>query len=73
MLTKVMGIILFALGVGGILLGTGGFLNTLPQLSGIEETVFLFGGAILCVLGYIMARDRTLRDEEPKDEESELK
>lgn len=62
MLTKVMGIILFVFGAGGILLGTAGFLNTLPQLSGIEETVLLFGGATLCVLGYIMARDRGPRD-----------
>ncbi len=64
MITKVMGVILFVLGAGGILLGTAGFLNQVPQLTGIEQTVLMFGGAILCLLGYFMAR--------PKPEEPPL-
>ncbi len=64
MITKVMGVILFVFGAGGILLGTAGFLDMIKQLSGIEETVLMFGGAILCLLGYVMARDRGPRSED---------
>ena len=56
MITKVMGVLLFFTGLGGILLGTAGMFGAFPQL-GIGEQLFLtIGGAILCVLGYVMAR-----------------
>ena len=58
MITRLMGAILFVLGVSGILLGTAGFLNQIPQLSGIEQTVLMFGGAALCLLGFFMARPK---------------
>jgi len=70
MITKVMGVLLFFTGLGGILLGTAGMFGAFPQL-GLGEQLFLtMGGAILCVLGYVMARDRPPSDQ-AEDEKSE--
>ena len=58
MITKLMGVLLFFTGLGGILLGTGGMLGQVPQLGGAEQIFLMLGGGILCVLGFIMARDK---------------
>ena len=69
MITKVMGVLLFFTGLGGILLGTAGMFGAFPQLNIGEQLFLTIGGAILCVLGYVMARDRPPR-EEISDEET---
>ena len=57
-ITTFMGIVLFFIGVGGILLGTGGMLGWLRQLELGAQLFLMIGGSILCVLAFIMARDR---------------
>lgn len=68
MITKVMGGLLFLVGLALILLGTAGMFGFFPQLGLGEELFLTIGGAILCVLGYIMARDRPTAEEIPDEE-----
>jgi LysE type translocator. len=59
MVTKFMGLLLFLVGFFLIILAMAALLN-LIQPSGLFERVLMFlGGLILCVLGYVMARDQT--------------
>ncbi len=60
MLTKIMGALLFFTGLGGIVLGTLGVLEYLPQLGPFERLGLYVGGTILCVLGYVMARNKPI-------------
>ena len=69
-ITTLMGVLLFFTGLGGILLGTGGMLTWIRELNLGQQLFLMIGGAILCVLGYFMARGRG-PIAEPKDEEPE--
>jgi hypothetical protein len=56
-ITKFMGLLLFLVGFFLIVLAMAALLN-LIQPSGLFERLLMFiGGLVLCVLGYIMARD----------------
>ena len=70
MITKIMGVLLFITGLGGILLGTAGMLGFLTQLGGVEQVFLMVGGATLCVLAYFMARDRPVEIETEDKTES---
>ena len=67
-ITTFMGILLFLIGVGGILLGTAGMLGYLLMLHLGEQLFLMIGGSILCVLAYMMARDRPPVEEIPDEE-----
>lgn len=69
-ITTLMGVLLFFTGLGGILLGTAGMLTWIRELNLGQQLFLMIGGAILCVLGYFMARGR-VPIAEPKDEEPE--
>ena len=57
MVTKFLGLLLFLVGFFLIILAMAALLD-LIQPSGLFERILMFsGGLILCVLGYIMARD----------------
>ena len=57
MITKFMGLLLFLVGFFLIVLAMAALLN-LIEPSGLFERVLMFsGGLVLCILGYIMARD----------------
>jgi threonine/homoserine/homoserine lactone efflux protein len=58
MITKFMGLLLFLVGFALIILSLFALLG-LIQPSGLFERLLMFvGGLILCVLGYVMARDQ---------------
>lgn len=60
MVTKFMGLLLFLVGFLLILLAVLALVGVL-QVSGIDffQRVLMFlGGLILCVIGYVMARDQ---------------
>ncbi len=58
MVTKFMGLLLFLVGFFLIILAMAALLDFI-QPSGLFERLLMFvGGLILCVLGYIMARDQ---------------
>ena len=58
MVTKFMGLLLFLVGFFLIILAMAALLN-LIQPSGLFERVLMFiGGLVLCVIGYVMARDQ---------------
>jgi len=58
MVTKFMGLLLFLVGFFLIILALAALLN-LIQPSGLFERVLMFiGGLLLCVIGYVMARDQ---------------
>jgi len=58
MVTKFMGLLLFLVGFFLIILAMAALLN-LIQPSGLFERVLMFiGGLLLCVIGYVMARDQ---------------
>jgi threonine/homoserine/homoserine lactone efflux protein len=60
MITKFMGLLLFLVGFVLIILAMSALLG-LIQPSGLFERLLMFiGGVVLCVLGYIMARDQPL-------------
>ena len=62
MITKFMGLVLFIAGFLLIALAMFALLG-LVQPSGLFERLLMFiGGLILCVLGYIMARDQPGND-----------
>jgi arginine exporter protein ArgO len=57
MVTKFMGLLLFLIGFFLIVLAMAALLN-LIQPSGLFERLLMFvGGLVLCVIGYVMARD----------------
>jgi hypothetical protein len=56
-ITKFMGLLLFLVGFFLIILAMAALLD-LIQPSGLFERLLMFiGGLVLCVIGYIMARD----------------
>lgn len=58
MVTKFMGLLLFLVGFFLIVLALAALLE-LIQPSGLFERILMFvGGLILCVIGYVMARDQ---------------
>lgn len=58
MVTKFMGLLLFLIGFFLIVLALAALLE-LIQPSGLFERILMFvGGLILCVIGYVMARDQ---------------
>jgi hypothetical protein len=58
MVTKFMGLLLFLVGFFLIILAMAALLD-LIQPSGLFERILMFvGGLILCVIGYVMARDQ---------------
>jgi len=60
MITKFMGLVLFLAGFLLIALAIFALLGFV-QPSGLFERLLMFiGGLILCVLGYIMARDQPI-------------
>jgi hypothetical protein len=60
MITKFMGLVLFLAGFLLIALAMFALLGFI-QPSGLFERLLMFiGGLILCVLGYIMARDQPI-------------
>ena len=59
MVTKFMGLLLFLVGFFLIVLAMAALLN-LIQPSGLFERLLMFlGGLILCVIGFVMARDQS--------------
>lgn len=58
MLTKVMGTMLFIVGFFLILLATMAVLELVQPEGAFERILLYIGGLILCVIGYIMARDK---------------
>ena len=59
MLTKLMGTLLFVIGFFLITLATLSILEVIPQRGAFERILLYLGGLILCVLGYVMARDKS--------------
>ena len=57
MLTKIMGTLLFFTGLAGIVLATLAVLDYV-QLDVFGRLGLYVGGTVLCVLGYIMARNQ---------------
>ncbi len=58
MVTKIMGLLLFLMGFFLIVLATLALLGFVEP-SGLGERVLMYvAGLILCVVGYIMARDQ---------------
>lgn len=64
MITKVMGLLLFLVGLFLIILSILSLLDLYPNLGVGERLMVFIGGLVLCVLGYIMARDRSTGEEE---------
>jgi arginine exporter protein ArgO len=58
MVTKVMGTLLFVVGFFLITLATLSVLEMIQQRGAFERVLLYVGGLILCILGYIMARDK---------------
>ncbi len=58
MVTKVMGTLLFVIGFFLIILATLALLDIIQQRGVFERIMMYVGGLILCVLGYVMARDK---------------
>ena len=59
MVTKVMGLLLFVVGLFLIILATLALLSFLPI--GLFERFLVFGGGLLlCVVGYVMARNQPI-------------
>ena len=63
-ITKVMGFALFLVGLFLLVLSVLALLEMVGPFNLGERLLMFFGGLILCVLGFIMARDRTSRFEE---------
>jgi hypothetical protein len=60
-----MGFALFLVGLFLLVLTVLALLNiALPDIGAGERLLIFAGGVILCVLGFIMARDRSSRFEE---------
>ena len=64
MITKVMGFALFLVGLFLLVLSILALLERVGPFSAGERLLMFFGGLILCVIGFIMARDRSSRFEE---------
>ncbi len=58
MLGKVMGIALFALGFVFLVLATVEVIGLIAGRSAFETILLYLGGVILCILAYVMARER---------------
>ncbi|MDE3090738.1 MAG: hypothetical protein KGJ80_15290 [Chloroflexota bacterium] len=61
MVTKFMGLVLFLVGFFLIALATAALLNIVPGI-GLERILLFIGGLILCIIGYVMARDQAPMD-----------
>lgn len=59
MITKVMGLLLFLVGLFLLVLSVLALLEQVGPFGAGERLLMFFGGLILCVVGFIMARDRT--------------
>jgi hypothetical protein len=62
--TKIMGLLLFLVGLFLIILSILALLNIAVDFGVGERLIVFVGGLILCVLGFIMARDRPGPEEE---------
>lgn len=58
MVTKLMGTLLFVVGFFLIVLATFSVLELIEQRGAFERIMLYIGGLILCVIGYVMARDK---------------
>ncbi len=56
MLIKIMGLLLFTVGLVVIVLATFVIFNLLNMLGPIERWVVFASGIVLCVIGFMMAR-----------------
>ncbi|MBI5879587.1 MAG: hypothetical protein HZB53_18205 [Chloroflexi bacterium] len=64
MITKIMGLLLFLVGLFLIILSILALLSLGVDFGVGERLMIFIGGLILCVLGFIMARDRQPAEEE---------
>lgn len=58
MITKLMGTLLFIVGFFLIVLATFSVLELIQQRGAFERVLLYVGGLVLCVIGYVMARDK---------------
>ncbi len=58
MVTNLMGTLLFVVGFFLITLATLSVLEMIQQRGAFERILLYVGGLILCVIGYVMARDK---------------
>jgi arginine exporter protein ArgO len=58
MVTKLMGTLLFVVGFFLISLATLSVLEMIQQRGAFERIMLYLGGLILCIIGYVMARDK---------------
>ncbi len=58
MITKFMGTLLFIVGFFLIVLATFSVLQLIQPQGAFERILLYVGGLVLCVIGYIMARDK---------------
>ena len=60
MVTKLMGTLLFVVGFFLISLATLSVLEVIALGGAFERIILYIGGLILCIIGYVMARDKPL-------------
>lgn len=58
MITKLMGALLFLLGLVMIIIATLAILGISPPSGALERLGVFGGGLLLCVMGYLMAREK---------------
>ncbi len=58
MITKFMGLLLFLVGFFLIVLATAALLGLIQPNDLFQRVLMFLGGLILCVVGFVMARDQ---------------
>ncbi len=59
MVTKFMGLLLFLVGFFLIVLATAALLGLVQPNDLFQRVLMFLGGLILCVIGFVMARDQS--------------
>lgn len=60
MVTKFMGLVLFFTGFFLLVLAIAALLGLMQPAGLVERLLMFIGGLILCLIGYLMARDQPL-------------